>query len=155
MQSVENSPENSDTVPLTIGFDARGPHVCVALGEYKTTAPFSQASLQKDIYHSGQRYWRKWEQQESQLKDAEDARKPNKNVAWIVGGAVVLLLVIFGVCAWAVLSSKSGAHTLPPSTETVSPAVHQQPAHPPQPPQTLQSRTAQIDLSRLRNVLHA
>lgn len=141
------------TVPLTVGFDASGPHVCLALGDgghFRTTAPFSQASIQKEIYYNGQRYWRQWYEQEKIISESssgggqpsssqfEEKGEKRKRLL-VIGGITILLISLIVVILVAVKK--------PPTVQDV--------VHAPPPPMRLQSRTAQIDIARLAKSLNS
>ena len=153
--------DGTHPVPVSVGFDAAGPHLCVAVGGYRANVPFTPAALQKETYYNGQRYWRKWQEQEERVNSdaasADDAAADAVKKRFMVGVGAISLLIVLGLCLGAVLSrtDRDACPVPQPPASSVPSAssVHYAPHAPLHNHHPLQSRTSQIDLSRLREAV--
>lgn len=111
---MQQAVEAKTDLPLVVIFDAEGPYVGISTSNYLSGVPLPQADLQKDIYFNGERYWRKWaEQEEKKSTSAADTDKKTKTkkivwIASIVGFVAVVVVVL------VVVLKKKRPSTAPP-----------------------------------------
>lgn len=88
-----------DKMPVKLRFDGEGPLIEVEIGQWRATVPLAPATVQREIYMHGSRYWRMWanyEQQVVEQKQAEETKTKQKKLTTnllCIGGAIAVVVV--------------------------------------------------------------